>query len=355
MYTKKLNPSPGTLRYSGAYQDQPLLLTLYQYAPDFCQKQSFSREQIGTLITILKHNTYNLWLNVVGLAHVDEIAAIGKAVGIEALWLEDVFNVSEGNKWEREDKTIFATLSMMTNNAAVTDKSPLVDKEHIAVVQKPGLVITFQEKPQDVFSSVRDRLEKGSYNLRHYGSEYLLYALMDALTDYQMDVNGNLSNLLESCELAALDRGRVPLEKLYQIRKALTQLRSACLGVNDLLMLLLEKDVDWMPAHLRSFFEDVSDHSQHVLEQVQVSREMVTSLYELHSMETAERMNRIMTTLTLFSTVFIPLNFLASFFGMNFKHFSWLDAVNGVPIFLLMSLALSLGMLLVFKNLRWIK
>lgn len=353
MYTKKLNPSPGTLRYSGDYGDQPLKLTLYQYAPDSFQKQDFERQQLPKLINIIKHSSYDLWLNVVGLAHTKEIEAIGQAVGIEALWLEDVVNVQEANKRERDEATHFATLTMLTQNAQVIKRDLMIDREHIALVQKKGLVITFQEKPQDVFASVRERLEKGNYNLRHYGSPYLLYALLDALADYQIDILMALTNRLEACEVQALDKGRVPLEQLYQVRKALTQLRSASMGIHDFVMLLLEKESSWMPLAIRPYYEDVSDHTQYVVDQVQGAREMVTSLYERHSMETSERMNRIMTTLTLFSAVFIPLNFLASFFGMNFVHFDWLQAPQGIGIFMGASLGLSVLMLVVFKWLRW--
>jgi magnesium transporter len=101
------------------------------------------------------------------------------------------------------------------------------------------------------------------------------------------------------------------------------------------------------------YFEDLNDHLQRLDLKLNQSRDMMRQLLDLHMNNQSTRMNQIMSTLTLFSAIFIPLSFLTGFFGMNFKQFGLLEAPYGVVIFSVICVLIMTGMFLFFKRKKW--
>ena len=82
---------------------------------------------------------------------------------------------------------------------------------------------------------------------------------------------------------------------------------------------------------MRPFFNDVNDHLQYVVQQIDLCRETLSSLVDLYISNNDLRMNAIMKRLTIVSTIFIPLTFLVGVWGMNFRRMPELEWEYGYP------------------------
>ena len=103
----------------------------------------------------------------------------------------------------------------------------------------------------------------------------------------------------------------------------------------------------------RVFLRDVYDHAVQALEIVETLRETAVSVMEVFLSVQNQRLNEVMKVLTVIATIFIPLTFIASIYGMNFKHMPELDSRWGYPSVLGAMLLTALGMLAYFRRRGW--
>ena len=357
MAFQKLKLSPESLVYTGTYVNEPLCIEVFTENQGKVTRQVFDKTHVAKIVKILSHSPNKAWVNIVGLNDVEAIGEFGKALQLSGLYIEDILNVQQRCKYEEGEKYALITLKMLMKQGFVSRKKRRVESveihvEHLSLLVKGNLVVTFQENAEDVFDKLReDLLSETSVVGR--GVDYWAYLMLDAVVDHQMAILSDLADLLDGFETHLIDSKRIDLEGLYHLRKNLLIIKRSVLPLKDVFVYCLKTDNPGFTRETIDYLRDVDDHLNHVIEQHQHLRDMISNLFEMNGTEASNRMNRIMTTLTVFSAVFIPLNFLAGVFGMNFKYFEWLNAPNGVNYFVIFSVILSVVLLGVFKALRW--
>lgn len=296
-----------------------------------------------------------VWANIIGLDSPHVISAVCEEVGLPHLLMEDIVHVGQRSKLEESDDLLFATVTMVSYDRRAWQSKGAVDieHEHLSLILTKNAVLTFQEKPGDVFAGVRHRLEQENGRMRSSGSDYLLYSLLDALVDQQLEITRMVALEVDRCEQEFIEEGRVSLPHLYGIRKELLLMRSASFPLRDIVLSMLSPDFDLISDAVKVNLRDVYDHVAHVADLVNLNREMINNLYEMHMLDTNNNMNRVMTTLTVFSAIFIPLNFLAGFFGMNFHYFPGLSSPVGIPLVVASCAVLAGGMVYFFRSRGW--
>jgi magnesium transporter len=343
----KHNLPPGTMVYTGSYREVTHEQTLICYT-----ESKYSVLEHATLEAVDACEGVK-WLNVTGLSEIAKISEIGERYGIAPLVLEDIVHVGQRTKLEVMEAYCFAVFKMIYITEDHEKEAYAFHEEHVSFILLPSLLITFQEKPGDVFDGVRNRLKNASGRIRTLGSDYLFYALMDAIVDHQMETMAALQSEIDRFEKQIVDDALGHVEQLYSVRKQLLTLKSAVLPEQELIMKIIASDQVFTEEHLKIYFKDVEDHIVHLSDRIMMYREIVTSLFEMHQNNMSNHMNDIMKTLTIFSAIFIPLSFLAGFFGMNFAVFPGLASPYAIPLFVGVCLLIAAGMLAVFKWREW--
>jgi len=343
MHPKKIlkNQAPGTVTYTGNYTDVPLKMDLYCYTPE-----DWSKKTIQSIAEIQDDDSIK-WLNITGLSHIAVIHTIGERFGVAPLILEDIVNVSQYSKMQVEEGLFFSVWKM------IYKKQEAIEHEHISILLMDHLVITFQENEGDVFETVRYRLEKNKGILRTQGADYLTFALIDAIVDQYYETLNLVNRSFDEYEASTLESHRFNLESLYPLRKELTKLKSAVLPMKSAFTRFLHQKPAIISESVLPYYLDVYENILQLSEQITTVRELVTSLHETQLSELSDKMNRIMTTLTIFSAVFIPLSFLAGVFGMNFQRLPGLSQPNAFRIFILTCFVIAGTMLTFFKRKNW--
>lgn len=337
----KLGKPPGTPIHVGEVQDFEPFITAIQFSESSVTEwMHIETEHIAELIetqpdsnaapaTVLSESTPTsasssvLWVDVEGVHDVGLIQRVSQILNLHSLTSEDVVNCHLRPQFESYPGYFFFALQMIY----LSPKDPLnpdgprpLISEHVSLILRGSTLCTFQEKPGDIFGRIRDRIRKKTGKLRSRGADHLLYGLLDAIVDGYLQVVDHLADQIEMLEE---DMRRGPrdshLARIYQLKREILWLRKTIFPVRDLLSKVhVEESV--FQDNTKIYLRDLSDHVTQVTDSLSLSMEMVSVLVDTYHSLTNQKMNAIMKTLTMISTIFLPLNFIAGVYGMNFHN-----------------------------------
>jgi magnesium transporter len=181
-------------------------------------------------------------------------------------------------------------------------------------------VLSWQEQTDDCFAKVRERLRSPSRAVRQHGSDFLAYALVDAVVDSYFPVVNQLGDELENVEdqLVRPDELGTLMHDILKLRSDIRTLRRVAWAHREMIREWMAYDGRLLSQSTQIHLRDVSDHTIRLVELLDSCREMCTDLRDLHMSATSMRMNEVMKVLTVIATIFIPLGFIAGLYGMNF-------------------------------------
>lgn len=251
-----------------------------------------------------------VWVNVTGLQDVASIERIGQAFGLHRLALEDVLSVHQRPKLEEYSDHFFVVLRMLRAEGT---------SEQISVFFGAGFVITFQEREGDCFEPVRHRLRQGSPRIRGGGSDYLAYALVDAVVDAYFPALEQLGDKLDRVETTVLERP-IPgvVREVAEVKHELLALRRAVWPLREAVSALQRQESALVAAETRIYLRDCYDHTVQLIDLIESYRELAGGLLDSYMTGVSFRTGEITKVLTIIATVFIPLTFVAGIYGMNF-------------------------------------
>lgn len=294
------------------------------------------------------------WIDVEGLGDVKAIQRIGKAFKLHPLAIEDVVNVHQRPKMETYQDVLFIVARMPHPEA-------IPATEQVSIFLGPDFIITFQEgTPGDCFEPVRKHIRENSGRLRQATSAYLLYALLDTLVDQFFPQLEFYADLLQNIEdrIIAHRYGTVSTE-LYTIRRHLLLMHRIVRPLQDVINALMREGLNIFDEETRWYLRDVFDHTTQLMDMLETYKDLSTHLMEMASTAAGARMNEIMRFLTVMSSIFIPLTFIAGIYGMNFNtqnsplNMPELNWFYGYPFSLVLMLAIASGLMMFFRHKGW--
>lgn len=344
--------SPGTLLVDP--EAPPPSLRVMAYGPEGLDEAA--PRTVAELQPLLGRRPVT-WVDVAGLGDAAVLEQLGALFGLHRLALEDVINTHQRPKLERYEGHHFLVLRMPDAPSG----NGLLGTEQLALFFGPGFVLSFQERPGDCFDPVRKRLRDGQGRGRAAGPDWLVYALVDAVVDScfpVVEVAGERLDALEDDVLA----GRAPdlVPRIHCVRRDLLALRRGLWPLREVVSALQREEEGAMAPETRLYLRDVYDHVINLLDMLENLREIGAGLMELHLSATSHRLNEVMKVLTVISTIFIPLTFVAGVYGMNFDpdasplnmpelRWSW-----GYPFALAVMAATAVALLAFFRRRGWV-
>ncbi len=302
----------------------------------------------------MTHKHRVTWIDVTGLGDARVLQEIGESFGLHRLALEDVINVHQRPKVEDYPDHTFIVMQM---SEVTEDFIP----EQFSLFLGKDFVLSFQEKPGDSFDMIRNRLNLNGSRIRNEGADYLAYALIDAITDSYFPILERYGEAIENLEDKVLGVTDInSIHELHTIRRKLMLIRRAIWPLRDVLNILTRERSPFISEPTRVYFRDCADHCFQLIDIVDTARELAGNIADLYHSGASVRMNEIMTVLTIIATIFIPLGFIASLYGMNFDRevSPWnmpeLGWRYGYLFSLALMLATAMGLLGYFWRKGWI-
>lgn len=289
-----------------------------------------------------------IWLNVDGLGDAKTLQAVAKVFGLHPLAMEDVVNLNQRAKLEDYEDHQFIVARMPEAAEGFTT-------EQVGIFLGANFVVTFQEHPGDVFEPVRNRLRNPSSPIRGRGAGYLVYALLDAVTDSYFPLLESFGTQLEHLEDAVITQPRADqIKAIHALKQQLMLVRGAVWPLRDLLSTLVRDESGLFSEATRPYLRDCHDHAFQLVDVIETYREIATGLVDLHLSSQANSTNEVMRVLTLIATIFIPLTFVAGVYGMNFTHMPELHWRWGYPAVMAAMAAIALVLVVWFRRKGWL-
>ena len=346
--TKKVGLPPGTLVHIGEKKTEKIRIRLMDYDEHNLEEREIERIED---CFAFKESPSITWINIDGLHDTSIIERIGERFDIHPLVLEDILHTDQRPKVEDFENYLFIILKMLFTN----EGSSMINTEQFSLILRSNLVITFQEREGDVFDPIRERLRKGKGRIRRMGSDYLAYALMDAIVDNYFIVLEMLGEQIESLEAELMkDPDQNTMRTIHNLKRELIMLRRSVWPLREVINRLERDETYLIQEKTTVFLRDVYDHTIHIIDSIETFRDMVSGMLDLYLSIISNRMNEVMKLLTLIATIFIPLTFIAGIYGMNFKHMPELDWNWGYPAVLVLMLVIGIIMVLWFKRKRFL-
>ncbi|OIN98562.1 MAG: magnesium and cobalt transport protein CorA [Desulfovibrionaceae bacterium CG1_02_65_16] len=352
---RKRGMPPGTVTYVGRSQSRPVALEAIIVGPDGVRRELPDSPEACAAYAdasgIIGGPGF-VWLNVDGLHDSDCVTRLGRVFGLHPLVLEDIVHTGQRPKLDDLDDALFVVLKMLRYD----EQSRTIEDEQVSLVLKRRLLITFQEKAHgDVFGELRKRLLAGGGRLCKSGPDYLLYALIDAVVDNYFVVLERMGEDIEEMEeklLTAPTPGE--LETIHALKREALFLRKFVWPLREVLARLEKGGYELVDEATIVYLRDLYDHTIQVMDTIETFRDMLSGMLDLYLSNVSLKLNETMKVLTIISTIFIPLSFLASLYGMNFKHMPELETEYGYYVVLGVMASTVAGMLFYFRRKGWL-
>jgi len=291
------------------------------------------------------------WININGLHDTALIEKIGQAFNLHSLILEDIVNTGQRPRLEEYDDCLYIVLRMMFYQPQLGT----VQSEQLTILLGKTYLLTFQEKPGDVFNPVRERIKKQKGRIRKVGTDYLAYALLDTIIDNYLVIIERLGDKIEDIEDDILkNQDNTVLSKINSYKREMNYLSKTIRPAKEFILQLSKLDSDLIKDSTRPFFRDLLDLASQAVETIDTYRDMLSDYLSIYNSQANNKLNEIMKFLTIFSAIFIPITFIVGVYGTNFDILPELHFKYAYFVMWAVMVIVVLGMLRFFKHKKWL-
>lgn len=350
---RKAGMPPGTLLYTGEKEFEKSKITVIDFNEEIYDERDVTN--IEECFNFSSEKEFVKWINIDGLSDINTLEKIGARLGIHSLVLEDIINTEQRPKIEDMVDYLYITMKMIFAEDTDKDDEYEVYIEQLSIVIGNNFVITFLEESSEDFETIRDRMRLGNGKIRKMSADYLAYAIMDIVIDNYFLVLERLVEQLDKIE-AKMDRNPKTdsLWNIYNLRKEMIFLRKYIWPLRDVTNQMLKSESELIKEGTKIYIKDIYDHMMQAIETIEIFREMLSEMLDIYMSINSNKMNEVMKLLTIISTIFIPLTFIAGVYGMNFEFMPELRMRMGYPIILLVMFIIGAGLFAFFKRKKWI-
>ncbi|BCY29212.1 magnesium/cobalt transporter CorA [Flavobacterium okayamense] len=350
-YKKGRKVQGQTYEYTGIYTDKQTEMQLFVYnEQEVDEYEKVTLEEFSSKRSVEKNN----WLNIHGLTNIDLIKSLAENLELNSLIISDILNIARGTRLDEMDESLFFSIKSILPN----ESDDTIRIEQISFLIKENLIVSFQEKRGDFFTHIRERLRTNSGVVRKKHVDYLLYLLLDAIIENFYITIENKETKIELL-LATSKTSDDPkvVEEIEHLREIFHYLKRSLIPLKEALYTIKTiKDDDEFNSIQSSnfvFFSRLHQKTIELLEQIDYDMTSLDSASNFYYTTQNHKMNEVMKTLTVISSVFLPLTFIAGIYGMNFKYMPELNYHYGYYTIIGLMFLIVIVMLIYFKRKNW--
>ncbi|HEY0030971.1 MAG TPA: magnesium/cobalt transporter CorA [Bacteroidia bacterium] len=344
--TNKTGAPPGTLVYFGEDHTDKVKITLIEY-----NEKEFIEKEFYDISKCLEQVNPGMvkWINVDGVHDVALVERLGKHFDIHPLTQEDIVNTNQRPKFEEYDNYVVAIMKMIYYDSEL-------HSEQLSVVLMDGMVISFQEaQGGDAFDLIRNRIRSGKGRIRKMAADYLAYALIDAVVDCYFNILEKIGDKIELLEEEVVaEPTKETMQQLHYMKREMIFVRKAVWPMRELIGNLERSETELINPGTDIYLRDVHDHTIRVIDTVETYRDLLSGMMDIYLSSVSNKMNEVMKVLTIITTIFVPVTFIAGVYGMNFDFMPELRAKWGYPITLGVMFTVIAILLLYFRKKKWL-
>ena len=337
---------PGALVHVGEKKVEEVSFEIIQY-----NKETFQQKQTDNVEDCFNTNDSTVsWINISGIHDADIIKKIGQYFGLHALVQSDIMNTELRPKFVQEENYLFLILKM-----PFFDKEGKLQIEQFSLVVGKNFILSFQETAGDIFDPIRERLRNAVGSIRQKKSDYLAYALCDAIVDNFFVVIESAGTQTEKLE-EELMKNPSPktLQLIHLLKREMIILRKSIWPIREVIDSFERSQTSLIDGTTKKYLRDVYSHTIQVMDTIEGLRDMVGGMLDTYLSSVSNRMNEIMKTLTIIASIFIPITFIAGIYGTNFEYIPELSWEGSYFVMLAVMVIIAVVMLAWFRKKQWV-
>lgn len=324
-------------------------LKVFKYNSNSCSVHTYEAQQC---LKLAHEPDCYYWYDFDGKPDVDLFVDFVKKLlpdfsgNVQRLFLSDLSQFAENKEW------VSLSLKMMEYDA----QQNKISYESITMILVGNVVISVQGDVEgDHFNEVRERLQTPNSNLSQKNAEYLFVRLLESIeNNYHKIIDEVNTELLEIEGFIPNANNISELRTLFKIKRELMFLRKNISPLREILYQMMNSE-EYSFSKLNSkLLKSVYERLIFVVDSIDLDREMLSGMLDFHISSNGYKMNNVMKVLTIISTIFMPLGFLAGYYGMNFSHMPYLSHPDGFWYMSAFMLAVAMVMLMFFVKKKWL-
>ncbi len=289
------------------------------------------------------------WFRLEGTADSDTLQQLGDAFGLHPLALEDVVNTHQRCKVEDYENHLFVVIRL-----PVYEADGNLNTEQISLFIGEDFVVSLHDG-SNALEPVRDRILRGRGRVREMQADYLAYTILDTVIDNYFPIIEEIGNRLNAIDdLLEREFDTTHRLEIRNVRTDLLLLRRTIWPQREAIAALMRDDCKLIHPSTRTYLRDCYDHTIQLMDVTETYRELCADLRDFHLADISYRSGEVMKTLTVIATLFMPLSFIAGFYGMNFEYMPELKWQLGYPIVICIMLSVAGAFLIFFRRKGWI-
>jgi len=344
----RIGRAPGEVIFTGNKKVESIKIHYLSYSEASYEDQEFDNH---SQVLVRPDADNVVWTDVRGLHDEELITAMGKCYNIHPLVVADIIDIHKKSSFTELPEGIFVTLKSLTYEKVKNE----VKSEHISLFFTSDFLLSFQEDHTDVFSLVRKRVITKNGIVRNRKADYLAFALIDDILDHNFLVLESLQSRIEELEEDLInDVHANTRQHIHYLKKETLKLQKHLSPLRETLSRFSRSESKFLDQKNRIYFRDLHDMVIQLLDRVGNQRDYLNGLQDLLISEISNKMNEVMKTLTIITTIFVPLSFLVGLYGMNFENIPELKFRNGYFVLLSVMALLVSCLLIYFKKKKWL-
>lgn len=344
----KIGQPPGTLIFTGEKKKGKTKITIINY-----NQKEFEDLKVKELQD--KHLDINPekinWIKVSSLENVQIIEKIGNAFNLHPLLLEDIVSIDQRPKIEEYNNCSAIFLKILKWDA----QNEIIEIEQATLILGENFVITFEESGGEIFKPIIERLKTSKGRVRQMNEDYLFYSLIDIIVDNYFLVTERFSDKIEELDIELIEEAsNETQQKIQKYKREIMLLNRTIRPLREVINVISRGTIDFIHENILVYFRDIYDHIIYISETFENFRDVLSGMHEMYLSSVSYKMNEIINVLTIISSIFIPLSFLAGLYGMNFIFMPELQSPWGYPILLMVMASIAIFMVIYFRKRKWI-
>ena len=247
------------------------------------------------------------------------------------------------------DEYIFLSLK----NIYLEKEGQIIDRQ-LCFLQGKSYLISYSDRETAEYAQIYRDIKAASDRDKWQETDYLMSQIINDSVDKYFVVVHNIGKRIDEFEQSVLKEERIrPSRGVNSLKKDILKLRAIVSPTREVIARMLRTESKLIKRENKDYFQLGYEDIMYFMDSLDIYRDMLSGLMELHLSYINNRTNDIMKFLTMISTIFIPLSFIAGVYGMNFDNMPELHTEFGYFVALLIMLGTALGLLVYFKKKSW--
>lgn len=339
--------APGSLIFIGKQKVSNASIKVFEYCSEFIRESDHnSFERVEECVS----DNHMTWISLHGLHNTELIDQMGKIFEVPSLILEDILNTDQRPRFSEDEDHLFIILKTLVYNKETRQ----IDTEQVSFIVGRRYLISIQENSNGHFDDVLKRLFTPKSRIRNMGADYLCYALIDSIVDgYILNIE-EIGVAIEELDKVLLTANTSVVQDIYHYKTELSFARKNVRPVKEITTRFNNSNSDLINDSTIKYLHDLDDLMVQSLEAIEIYYTMISDQQNVYATNINNRVNDVMKVLTIFSTIFIPLTFIAGVYGMNFDHIPELRYHYSYFILWGVMITIVIVMLFYFKRKKWL-